>query len=128
MNKDMKEESIERMFGRKHPFKVPEGYFEQFPARLMAALPEQQKPLSIASAHVSKVRLLHKFHIWQVGVAAASVIAVLFTLNLLFFRKSAQPVQRAQNPSVNMAVDQAFDFGMIDNEDIYTDLADNESH
>ena len=51
----MKEEDfIRKKYGSGNPFKVPEGYFEQFTSELMSKLPEKEmKPvLSLSLIHI----------------------------------------------------------------------------
>ena len=55
----MKEEDfIRKKYGSGNPFKVPEGYFEQFTSELMSKLPEKEmKPvLSMPSRQRTRMR------------------------------------------------------------------------
>jgi hypothetical protein len=122
------ESSIERKFGKKQPFKVPEGYFDDLSERLMAQLPAQKQNISVSCPCSSRVRLVFKYQIGRISLIAASVAVVFFSLNFIFFKKDAHPDQTAQKPVQKITVDQAADYAMMDNEDIYTDLVDNNTH
>ena len=61
----MKEEDfIRKKYGSGNPFKVPEGYFEQFTSELMSKLPEKEmKPvLSMPSRRRTRMRTIWRDH------------------------------------------------------------------
>lgn len=122
------ESSIKRQYGKNQPFKVPEGYFDDFSKRLMAQLPAQKQNISVPYPCLSRVRLVFKYQIWRISLIAASVVAVFFSLNFIFFKKDMQPDQTAQKTVQKITVDQAADYAMMDNEDIYADLVDDNTH
>ncbi|MFA6726695.1 MAG: hypothetical protein WCS17_00575 [Prevotella sp.] len=122
------ESSIKRQYGKNQPFKVPEGYFDDFSKRLMAQLPAQKQNISVSYPCLSRVRLVFKYQIWRISLIAASVVAVFFSLNFIFFKKDMQPDQTAQKTVQKITVDQAADYAMMDNEDIYADLVDDNTH
>lgn len=53
---------------------------------------------------------------------------VIKSSSLINHRKDARPVQTAQKPAQSITVDQAADYAMMDNEDIYTDLVEGNNH
>nr|WP_294077316.1 hypothetical protein [Prevotella sp. UBA5379] len=128
MNKNKKEEFIKKKFGKKQPFRVPDGYFDDFSGRLMARLAAQNKPVPMVCSLSSRRRAARKHFIWRASLIAASILAAVFSLNLIFSRKDARPVQTAQKPAQSITVDQAADYAMMDNEDIYTDLVEGNNH
>ena len=66
------EKYLEDKYGKKQPFKVPNGYFDSFADNLMDKLPEQQP---VITPHISMWRKL------RLTVAvAASVCAVMFSV------------------------------------------------
>lgn len=44
----MDEKKLRELVGQQKPFKVPEGYFEDFNERLLARLPQQQKAKTVS--------------------------------------------------------------------------------
>ena len=102
---------------RRNPFTVPEGYFDTFADQLMASLPERQPRAK---------------RVWLRPLRyAAAVVCVLAMGAMTWFALSSspdvrQPIQAEsiQVPS-DVAFDEAADYAMIDNSDIYSLLADN---
>ena len=96
------EKLILEKFGKETPFKVPEGFFDDFTKDLMAKLPEQQE-------NAPKKR-------------PAAILAVSYLL-----QKPEQPVvakQAKDNHIENInntynSIDEAAEYTMLDNEDIY---------
>lgn len=124
---DSEDKYLVERFGRKQPFKVPEGYFEQFNAQLMEQLSANElkrkaKILSIDIARFSRLR----------PIAVAAVGAVLLVSGLgLYLRGSGVGVQETktlvQNDKSgynNGYIDQVADYTMVDNEDFYAYVAD----
>lgn len=113
----MNEENyIEEQFGKRNPFRVPDGYFDQFSTQLMATLPERKpkvKPLWLR----------------PVFYAAASICA-LFICTGVWLALPAESIQETaqvttvQLDSADEAFDEAADYMMVDNHDIYAYLAD----
>ena len=98
MNRE--EKYLRQRFGSETPFRVPEDYFKDFSLKMMEQLPV---------------------------VASASVCAVIFGAGLFYNNHYADPVPAyttAKATAVETNIDQAADYVMIDNEDIYSYLAD----
>ena len=113
----MKEEKyIEELVGKRNPFVVPEGYFEQLTADVMQSLPERRPRAKT---------------IWMrpVFYAAASVCAlfVCATVWLSWPKSSTMPqgqvAEVVQVPDETY-FDEAADYMMLDNQDIYACLSD----
>lgn len=109
------EKYIEKLAGRRNPFIVPDGYFDHLADRLMAALPEQ-KP---------KAR-----PIWMrpVFYAAASICLLLISAGVWLalpnsYQQAGIPITAQQDPT-DESFDEAVDYMMLDNHDIYAYLAD----
>jgi hypothetical protein len=113
---------IEEKVGKRNPFRVPEGYFEQFTAQMMEQIPEtapKQKPRAKS--------------IWlrPVFYAAASVCALLISATVWLALPSEQPsaspmqAQTVQQDESDTYLDEAADYMMLDNHEIYSLLADN---
>ena len=111
------EKYIEEQVGRRNPFTVPEGYFDTFADQLMASLPERQPRTK---------------YVWLRPLRyAAAVVCVLAIGAMSWFALSSspdvqQPIQAEtiQVPS-DAAFEEAADYALIDNSDIYSLLADN---
>ena len=116
----MKEENyLKDTYGTNPHFKVPGGYFDDFNSRMMQMLPEQ-KAISIEMKPSRWLR-------WRPYVAAASVCAVIFGSTLFYFgNKAEQPTNYSalSAPTTEISMEQAADYVMIDNDDIYNYLAD----
>lgn len=115
------EKYLEDKYGKKQPFKVPNGYFDSFAENLMDKLPEQQP---VMTPHISMWRKWRKLRL-TVAVAA-SVCAVMFSV--MTFMHNTKPTHSplASNHTTKTAtndsyttLDVAADYTMLDNDDIY---------
>ena len=104
---------IKSRMGDKNPFRVPEGYFDNFTAEMMQMLPEQEAPKK--SLIVRLRPLLY---------AAACLLVAIFTVAVYFSEPDAsrQSVASVAEPA-DTYVDDAADYLMADNMDIYACLA-----
>ena len=110
------EKYIEEQVGRRNPFTVPEGYFDTFADQLMASLPARQPRAK---------------YVWLNPLRyAAAVVCVLSMGAMSWFALSSppdiqQPIQAetVQVPS-DVAFDEAADYALIDNYDIYACLSE----
>lgn len=115
------EKYLEDKYGKKQPFKVPNGYFDSFADNLMDKLPEQQP---VMTPHIS---MWHKWHKLQLTVAvAASVCAVMFSVMTFMHDTKPAHSQLANNHTTKTVtsdsyttLDVAADYTMLDNDDIY---------
>ena len=116
----MKEEKyLKQTYGTEPPFKVPEGYFDDFATRMMQMLPEQE-------AKVVEMKPSGWLR-WRPYVAAASFCAVIFGSVLFYFGPhtgQATAYSGQDAPATEISIEQAADYVMIDNDDIYNYLAD----
>ena len=110
------EKYIEERVGKRNPFLVPEGYFDHLAESVMAALPER-KP------RVKPIWLRPVFY------AAACICALMISAGvwLAMPDDSQQTVGQiaARQDAGDESLDEAADYMMLDNHDIYTYLADN---
>jgi hypothetical protein len=118
------EQLIKQIMGDKPSFRVPEGYFDNLAARVMDNLPEQQVEVELPVAKKSAKTLILR----RVMLAAACVCAVVFSTYILL-NNQEQPEQMAVNvvnpPTMEEAsayFDEAADYAMLDNQDIYACL------
>ena len=107
----------EHLDAKDNPFRVPEGYFDNFTSQLMTKLPE--KPL--VEQQPSRRRPV--LRLW-LSVAAGLVVAALSTTIYL-----SHVGEEAEQPAPEVAsssnyVDDAMDYAMMDNQDIYACLID----
>ena len=104
------------------PFRVPEGYFDTLASRVMEQIPEEEvKTVSISRRKHTVLR--------PVYIAAACLVAALFS-TVLIFNRSEQPAPQDNVMAETIMpgdmsesdFDQAADYAMLDNHDIYTCL------
>ncbi len=110
------EKYIEERVGKRNPFRVPDGYFDQFPEQLMNSLPKRQP----------KAKL-----IWlrPIFYAAAGICALMICTGV-YFALSEEPKHEATlvttpQQEVYDEFDEAADYMMLDNHDIYALLSEN---
>lgn len=120
-----KENYIRNRVGDENPFRVPEGYFEDFASQVMAKLPERT-PVAIPTARVYRLRL----RTWL--CTAACVCVGMFGAVMYFARVSGADANKPEADVASSAVYSAYDtydeavvdYMMIDNADIYAYLTD----
>lgn len=130
MNMSTEEKYIKEKAGQENPFRVPEGYFDQLASQVMAKLPEcapqaGQVQLPERRQKSRQVALRTWFY------AAACVVAiVVMTLSFHFKQDVAavadeQVAAQTETNIDNTYMDDAADYAMLDNAEIYACLADN---
>jgi len=107
---------LKERVGQKNPFRTPEGYFDQFTANIMAQLPERQPMESKSVAKKVAMPIRHWFY------AAACVAALLVTACSFHFHNTADDQQQVAFSETY--IDEAADYAMLDNTDIYQLLAE----
>ena len=114
------EEYLRTRMGNKNPFSVPEGYFEQLTAQVMERLPEK-KPAKVATMK----------HLRPWLYAAACLCVGVFIAAIAFNRQSEDLQGQQQMANVGQEnvnyysdsyIDEAADYAMIDNQEIYSCL------
>ncbi len=118
MNKE--ERIIQRKFGRECHFTVPDNYFDKLTQQVMEQLPETEaKVIPLKSPY-------HRFR--AVIVAACSLIAVFGIGYYLHVAPSSHShsmiVSDSHENNSYYVWDEAADYAMIDNNDIYASLVD----
>lgn len=100
-----------------NPFRVPEGYFDDFASQVMASLPER--------AAVKPRAKIVALRAWM--YAAACLLVAVFTVTLFFSRSTTADEPQSQ-PEVaavtDTYIDEVADYVMMDNAEIYACLAD----
>lgn len=109
----MKEEKeLMARCGKEQPFKVPEGYFEQFHEQLMSSLPET----STAPAPATEVTLLARVKPWL--YMAATFVGIIFMVQALMY------VQERRFPTSHTASTGTAPQGANHIEELYAEEAD----
>ena len=106
------EQYIKSKISGKSPFRVPDGYFDNLTANVMQQLPEQPRQ-----------SLVVRLRPWL--YAAACFLAVMFTAAVYLYSPDTGNQQVASNSNVGVTesyIDEAADFMMADNNDIYACL------
>ena len=109
--------------GRKNPFKVPDGYFETFAEQLMKQLPEHKASV----IEIQKPKDKTKRPLWFVAASVAAILLSSLVYISIPSSRSDASVSSAALQAMNTAsqdsyVDQAADYAMVDNSDIYAYL------
>lgn len=120
------EKYIKEHFGRQNPFRVPDGYFDQLTDRVMAQLPSDATEIKL-EAPQTKSRFV-ALRPWLYAAACFSAVAIM---GLTYHFRQAPEVQPMTAEAVavpvvdNSYVDEAADYAMLDNVEIYALLAEN---
>ena len=105
-----------------NPFRVPEGYFDQLTADVMARLPERQ------SENPKEEKTARRIQLRRSWLAAASVAVVAIVGTLVYFNKlnpadtADKQVAAVAAPVSDSYIDEAADYLMMDHQDIYACL------
>jgi len=123
------EEYIRSKMGQKNPFKVPDGYFDKLTQQVMDRLPEQQTdrlPEQQTNEQQPKKKSAIIRHLRPLLYAAACICIAVFTATFFFGShvEEDDTVANAQQDATysDTYIDEAADYAMIDNEDIYYGL------
>ena len=119
MNMDKDEQILRQNFGNKTPFRVPEGYFEEFAEQLMAQLPARE-------TRAVPMRPWWRRHRASM-LAAACICAAVFSVGVYLGSSESRQASLASAPveNVDNTMDEIADYVMMDNEAIYASLTDN---
>jgi hypothetical protein len=113
------EQYIRQQMGTKNPFRVPEGYFDQFATELMKQLPQEENCMPKARQIPLMQRLRPLLY-----VAACLLIGIISVS--IYFSSSDAEDNAAQMANASEATDTYFDeateYAMVDNTDIYACL------
>jgi len=110
---EKEEKLIMEKFGQENPFRVPEGYFDSLADEIMNKLPERRKK--------SRIITLRPFF-----YAAASFVTVILIGASFYFNRQTeeqQPLATASTVYENTYIDDAVEYAMLDNVEIYTLLS-----
>lgn len=125
----IKEEQIlKSRYGTQSPFRVPEGYFDELASRVMASVPELQSESASQGARI--VPMWRRAVVRKVAVIAGVVLllggASIGIGTSLSSRQAGKSVASGGWASVmhseDNSFDEAADYAMLDNQDIYASL------
>jgi hypothetical protein len=112
------EQKIKQMTHGEAGFKVPEGYFENFTQRMMERIPEEptvHTPLWSRWMRSTAVRI----------AAAAMFVGVIGTVCFTTISHRHGALDTAQQEEQGEYIDDALDYAMINNNEIYMYLSEN---
>lgn len=117
------EERLRQQYGKKNPFKVPDGYFERLTDTVMSRLPETEPKVQPPVSVWEKVRP------WL--YMAAMFVGLMFTIRM-FMGKYSQADSQSPNPAIpcNISeipdeyIEPIVDQTMMDDYQLYEYLSD----
>ncbi len=126
------EKYIREKIGQKNPFSVPEGYFDQLAEQVMAQLPDKDV-IKSAETVVLKPKRHAKSKMVSLRpwlYAAASVVIVLVMSLSYYLHRDADTELQASSTEMSVSsedsyINEAVDYAMLDNVEIYALLAEN---
>jgi predicted anti-sigma-YlaC factor YlaD len=119
------ERYLRSKMGKPNPFRVPEGYFDNFAARMMESLPNDD-------GKAIEVKMPRRAHGMRVVLYAAACLCVAVLGAVVYWGKVAVPNAEANGNTVavhttvsssDAYVDAVADYAMMDNTDIYAYLS-----
>ena len=142
-NETMKneEEYLNSRMGKRNPFTVPEGYFEQLTQQVMDRIPQTTATIDMQPAlHAeeqparkpARVAVMKRLRPWL--YAAACICVGVFIAALAFNNRSEVAAPQTSAPQIaantqadygyysDAYIDEAADYAMIDNQEIYACL------
>lgn len=129
------EKRLRQTFGKRNPFRVPDGYFEGFTLASLKADGERLAAMKAASGsmvqrHALTVLLWRRYRKAIVGVAASVCVGV-FSLGAFLHAGGGQrgDVATARQTAVEQhsdysGIDAMMNYSMMDTEDMYAYMAD----
>ena len=116
------EQELFKKFGKNRPFTVPDGYFEDFSARLMNSLSDSNDTKRVLTFRSKKFVRLFRY------AAVACFVVVFSVLGINSFLTAENSIEASvaeQHYNGDKLFDQIADYAMMDNEDYYATLSDN---
>ncbi len=117
----MKEEDkLQKMIGTENPFRVPDGYFENFTSEVMNRLPEKEKVATVHNEPTTWQKVRPWLYMTAMFIGAALIIRVASTDHKPAVDRVAAEESETEIEYINMAVDNS----MLDDYSLYVYLAD----
>lgn len=129
------EGNIIKTVGKRNPFRVPDGYFDDFASRLLSSLPNEERATEASNGETAKIVAMPRRHGLRTMIcAAACLCAVAFGASVYLAKlspdgdkaKSTAVPTYAQYAETDTYEEDIADYAMMDNSDIYAYLASNE--
>lgn len=99
------------------PFRVPEGYFETLPDRIMARIDAEQMPKSVVK-RPSRARIINMYMRYATGVAAAVMFFIMYSQSNVSKMDDREPAAQ-EEVRLASASDQVYDYLMLDDQNVY---------
>ncbi|MCM1079457.1 MAG: hypothetical protein NC344_10010 [Bacteroidales bacterium] len=110
-------------FNIKEHFKVPAGYFENLTAQIMANIPDQEsEPSKVASKHLIISVRNSRLPYYASSIAASLLITIVAITSNMELQDDTHIADAESGNSMEQyayTVDEAADYTMFDNQDIY---------
>lgn len=133
---ERQEKYIDTLAGQRHPFKVPDGYFDDFADRLMSRLPEMPEASVTTDAQQPTLRVTPASRPlrWRKYVATAAACACIAMLSAAAYwhtshadndrQDRATATAASATTSTYSTMDALTDYTMLDSDDMYAYMAD----
>jgi hypothetical protein len=116
INIDKETAKLERLIGIKCPFKVPDDYFNKFTPNLMKCIQDNEcEVIAINQKRHLNTRSL----LWIISNAVAIILCVFIFSNTNNKKETTAISNEKTVQNEEVAIDQAADYVMIDNDDVY---------
>ncbi len=129
------ENTLRQRFGSQRPFTVPDGYFEAFAPKMMSQLPAIE-PLELPTAEEDLHRQHRRAAVWGMVrryAVAVSIVGVVAGAAVWFLQPRdniaashfvSTSIKTPAAAAADENIEQMADYVMLDNQDIYSYLAD----
>ena len=124
---------LKQRVGNRNPFRVPDGYFEQLTEQVMQQLPAREQPIAKQPVDRPRARKV-QMRPWLYA-AACTVMALMLGVSYYFMQSPATSQDASHIAAVtptavstdtdNSYFDDAADYAMLDNTEIYACLSEN---
>ncbi|MCD8305913.1 MAG: hypothetical protein LUC49_04545 [Prevotella sp.] len=114
----MEQENTLNNIPKTNPFTVPDGYFDRLKGDILARTTQSEKPAAVV------VSLHHRLLRPLIGIAATLCLALFGATIYTHSLGAGASLNKADDTEMLFASDNAEDYIMLDNDDIYRYLAD----
>lgn len=126
----MKQIDLTKSNGKESPFKVPEGYFDDFTTKIMAQIPGEPEAVgqTAVSAPEQKVTLFARIKPYLYLAAMISGLAFgvkVYKYQQQYYAQKHQTVATVTPTQADSYVDEICDFAMIDDHDVFACATNN---
>lgn len=118
------EDNLMKKIGKENPFKVPDGYFEQFASSMMDKLPEKEKTSEKEEQVTTWTKLKPLLYMAAMFVGAALIIRVASSDHRSLKDNSAVSSVTDTETVSDEIIDAAIDGSMMDDYSLYVYLSE----